>query len=138
MDRITKSAHFIPIKITYSAEHYSILYINEILKLHGDSLCIISCKGTQFTSNFWKGFQSGIGTKVKLSTAFHPKTDGEAQRLIQAFDDILRACIIDLKGNWDENLPLIEFSNNNNYHSTISVAPFEELYERRCRSQVRW
>ena len=57
-----------------------------------------------------------LGTKVKLSTAFHPQTDGQAERTIQTLEDMIRACIIDFKGNWDKNLPLVEFANNNNYH----------------------
>ena len=75
---------------------------------------------------------------MKLSTAFHPQTDGQAERTIQTLEDMLRACVIDFKGNWDDHLPLIEFSYNNSYHSSIAMAPFEALYGRRCRSTVGW
>lgn len=65
---------------------------------------------TQFTSQFWKSFHKGFGTKVKLSTTFHPLTYGQAERTIQTLEDMLRACVIDFKGNWDDHLPLIGFA----------------------------
>ena len=76
MDRLTKSALFIPIKSTYSAEDYARIFINEIVCRHGIPLFIILHRGAQFTSTFWRSFQKGLGTKVKLSTAFHPQMDG--------------------------------------------------------------
>ncbi|WMV18820.1 hypothetical protein MTR67_012205 [Solanum verrucosum] len=127
VDRLTKSAHFLPVKVSYSAEDYAKLYIKEIVNLHGAPLSIISDRGAQFTSYFWRSFQSGLGTQVKLSTAFHPQTDGQAERTIQTLEDMLRACVIDFKGNWDYHLPLIEFSYNNSYHSSIAMAPFEHF-----------
>ena len=105
VDRLTKSAHFLPVKVSYSAEDYAKLYIKEIVKLHGAPLSIISDRGAQFTSHFWRSFQSGLGTQVKLSTAFHPQTDGQAERTIQTLEDMLRACVIDFKGNRDDHLP---------------------------------
>ncbi|WMV46414.1 hypothetical protein MTR67_039799 [Solanum verrucosum] len=138
VDRLTKSAHFLPVKVSYSAEDYAKLYIKDIVKLLGAPLSIISNRGAQFTSHFWRSFQIGLGTQMKLSTAFHPQTDGQAERTIQTLEDMLRACVIDFKGNWDDHLPLIEFSYNNSYHSSIAMAPFEELYGRRCRSLVGW
>jgi len=136
VDRFTKSAHFFPVKVSYSAKDYAKLYIKEIVKLHGSPLSIISNRGAQVISHFWRSFQSGLGTQVKLSTAFHPQTDGQAERTIQTLEDMLRACVIDFKGNWDDHLPLIEFSYNNSYHSSIAMAPFEALYGRRCRSPI--
>ena len=107
------------------------MYINDIMSFHGISLSIISDRGTQFTSRFWRNFQNGLGTQVKLNTTFHSQTDGEAEPTIHTLEDILRACVIDFKGNWDDHLPLIEFSYNNSYHSSISIDPFEALYGRR-------
>ncbi|WMV24395.1 hypothetical protein MTR67_017780 [Solanum verrucosum] len=85
---------------------------------------------------FWKSFQKGIGTKVKLSTTFHPQIDGQVERTIQTLEDMLRACVNDFKGNWDDHLPLIEFAYNNSNHSSIDMALFEALYSRRCRSPI--
>ncbi|WMV25944.1 hypothetical protein MTR67_019329 [Solanum verrucosum] len=64
--------------------------------------------------------------------------DGQAELIIQTLEDMLRACMIDFKGNWDDHLPLTEFSYNNNYHSSILMAPYEALYGRRCRSPIGW
>ena len=75
---------------------------------------------------------------MNLSIAFHPQTDGQAERTIQTLEDMLRACIIDFKGSWDDHLPLIEFSYNNSYHSSIQMAPYEALYGRKCRSPIGW
>ncbi|XP_015060243.1 uncharacterized protein LOC107006122 [Solanum pennellii] len=77
-DRLTKSAHFLPVRTTYSAEDYARLYVREIVRLHGVPTSIISDRGAQFTANFWRSFQKGLGTQVNLSTAFHPQTDGQA------------------------------------------------------------
>ena len=75
---------------------------------------------------------------MKLSTTFHPQTDGQVERTIQILEDMLRACVIDFKGNWDDHLPLIEFAYNNSYHSSIKIAPYEALYGRKCRSPIGW
>ncbi|XP_070050125.1 uncharacterized protein [Nicotiana tomentosiformis] len=77
-------------------------------------------------------------TKVNLSTTFHPQTDGQAERTIQTLEDMLRACVLNFKGRWDDHLPLIEFAYNNSFHASIQMALFEALYGRRCRSPVGW
>ncbi|WMV30106.1 hypothetical protein MTR67_023491 [Solanum verrucosum] len=135
---MTKSAHFIPVKVSLLVEVYGKLYIREIVKLHGVPLSIISDRGTQFTSHFWKSFQKGLGTKVNLRTSFHPQRDGQEEHTIQTLEDMLRVCVIDFKGDWDDHLSLIEFGYNNSHHSSIGIAPFEALYGRRCRSLVGW
>ena len=73
-----------------------------------------------------------------MSTAYHPQTDGQSERTIQTIEDMLRVCAIDFKGNWDDHLPLIEFSYNNSYHASIGMPPYEALYGRKCRSPVYW
>ena len=75
---------------------------------------------------------------MKLSIAFHPQTDGQAEHTIQTIEDIHRACIIDFKGNSHKHFPLVEFAYNNSFHSSISMDPYESLYGRRCRSPIRW
>ncbi|GJQ90201.1 putative reverse transcriptase domain-containing protein [Tanacetum coccineum] len=73
-----------------------------------------------------------------MSTAYHPETDGQSERTIQTLEDMLRACVIDFEKSWDRHLPLVEFSYNNRYHTSIKAAPFEALYGRKCRSPVCW
>nr|GEZ79021.1 putative ribonuclease H-like domain-containing protein [Tanacetum cinerariifolium] len=79
-----------------------------------------------------------LGTRLDLSAAYHPKTDGQSVRTIQTLEDMLRACAMDFGGNWDTHLPLVEFSYNNSYHSSIKCAPFEALYGRRCRTPIAY
>ena len=76
--------------------------------------------------------------QVKHNVVFHPQTNGQAEHTIQTFEYILRVCVIDFRGSWDDHLPLIEFSYYNNYHSIIEMAPFVSLYSRRCRTLVGW
>ncbi|MCQ7285346.1 hypothetical protein NP026_23605, partial [Salmonella enterica] len=138
VDRLTKSAHFLPIKETFSMERLAQLYVDEVVSLHGVPLSIVSDRDSRFTSHFWTSFQEAMGTRLNLSTAYHPQTDGQSERTIQTLEDMLRACVIDFGGNWDSHLPLIEFSYNNSYHSSIKAAPFEALYGRKCRTPVCW
>ena len=138
VDRLTKSAHFLPVKTTYSATQYAKIYLERIVSLHGVPLFIISDRGPQFTAQFWKSFQLALGTRLDLSAAFHPQTDGQSERRIQILEDMLRACMLDFGGSWDQYLPLAEFAYNNSYQSSIHMAPFEALYGRRCRSPIGW
>ncbi|GJV42956.1 putative reverse transcriptase domain-containing protein [Tanacetum coccineum] len=73
-----------------------------------------------------------------MSIAYHPLTDGQSERTIQTLEDMLRACVIDFGKGWVTHFPLVEFSYNNSYHTSIKVAPFEALYCRKCRSPVCW
>ncbi|MCF6818981.1 hypothetical protein L3H38_11075, partial [Corynebacterium sp. MC-19] len=125
VDRLTKSAHFLPVRSDYTAEEYAKLYLKEIVRLHGVPISIISDRGAHFSAKFWKSFQRSLGTQVNLSIAFHPQTDGQAERTIQTLEDMLRACALDFKGSWVDHLPLIEFAYNNSYHSSIKMAPYE-------------
>jgi hypothetical protein len=138
VDRLTKSAHFLPIRETYSVEKLAKIYIDEIVRLHGVPIDIISDRDGRFISRLWNSLQSALGTRLNLSTAYHPQTDGQSERTIQTLEDLLRACVIDFGGKWDEHLPLIEFSYNNSFHASAKMAPFEALYGRKCRSPVCW
>ena len=79
-----------------------------------------------------------MGTILNFSTAFHPQTDGQSKRMIQTLEDMLRMCVMDLRGSWDDHLPLVEFAYNNSYHSSIEMAPYEALYGRKYRSPLCW
>ena len=138
VDRLTKFAHFIPIDIKYPVSRLAEIYIQVIVKLHGVPLCIVSDRDPRFTSDFWSSLQKELGSKLRLSSAYHPQTDGQTEMTIQSLEDLLRSCVLEQGGAWDTHLPLIEFTYNNSYHSSIGMAPFEALYGRRCRTPVCW
>ena len=79
-----------------------------------------------------------MGTQLNFNSTFHPQLDGQTERVNQVLEDMLRACVIDFQGSWEEHLPLVEFAYNNSYHSTIGMAPYEALYGRPCRSLLCW
>ena len=138
VDRLTKSAHFIAIRENDSLAKLADIYVNEIVRLHGVPVSIVSDRDPRFTSHFWRSLQDAFGSRLNISTAFHPQTDGQSERTIQTLEDMLRACILDFRGNWDDHLPLIEFSYNNSYQASIKMAPYEALYGRKCRSPICW
>ncbi|GKF48455.1 putative reverse transcriptase domain-containing protein, partial [Tanacetum coccineum] len=118
--RHTKSAHFLPMRETDPMDKLARLYLKEVVTRHGIPVSII-----------WRSFQKAMGTRLDMSTAYHPETDGQSERTIQTLEDMF--------GNgWEGHLPLIEFSYNNSYHASIKAAPFEALYGRKCRSPVCW
>jgi hypothetical protein len=137
-DRLTKVAHFLPVHTTYTAKKYAEIYLEQIIRLHGVPKTIISDRGAQFNARFWKQLQSSLGTKLIRSSAYHPQTDGQTERVNQILEHMLRACIIHYGTNWDKCLALAEFSYNNSYQSSLQMAPFEALYGRRCRTPLSW
>ena len=119
VDRLTKSAHFLAVRMTFTLERFCWLYIQEIVRLHGVPVFIVSDRDPRFTTHFWKSFQKAMGTRLTMSKTFHPQTDGH-------------------KGGWDEHFPLVEFAYNNSYQASIQMAPYEALYGRLCRSSLCW
>ena len=112
--------------------------MSEIVRLHGIPLSIVSDSDPWFTSRFWKELQLAFGTRVNFSTAFHPQTDGQSERVIYVLEDMLRGCVLDFPGSWDRYIPLMEFSYNNSYQSSIGMTLYEALYGRRCRTPMCW
>ena len=119
VDRLTNLAHFLAVRMTFTLEEFYRLYIREIVRLHGVPVSIVSDRDPRFKAQFWKSFQKAMGTQLSISTAFHPQTDGQSERTIQILEDMLRACVLDLKGSWEEHLPLVEFTYNNSYQASI-------------------
>ena len=119
MDRLTKSAHFLAVRMTFTLERFCRLYIRVIVRLHGVPVSIVSDRDLRFAAHFWKSFQKAMGTRLTMSTAFHLQTDGQLERTIQVLEDMLRACVFDHKGSWEEHLPLVEFAYNNSYQASI-------------------
>nr|GFD42363.1 putative reverse transcriptase domain-containing protein [Tanacetum cinerariifolium] len=112
--------------------------LKEVVTRHGIPVLIISDRDPRFASNFWRSLQNALGTRLDMSTAYHPETDGQSERTIQTLEDMLHACAINFAKGWVNHLPLVEFSYNNSYHVTIKAAPFKALYGRKCRSPVCW
>ena len=95
VDRLTKSAHFISINIIFSLEKLTTLYISEVVRLHGVPSGIVSDRDPRFTSRFWESLNRALGTKLRLSSAYHPQTDGQTERTIQSLEDLLKACVLE-------------------------------------------
>ena len=138
VDRLSKVAHFLPAKTTYQSSKLAELYIARIVSLHGVPKNIVSDRGTQFTSRFWKKVQEGLGTRLDFSTAYHPQTDGQTERVNQILEDMLRACVLEYGSNWEDCMPFAEFSYNSSYQASLQMAPFEFMYGRKCRTPLNW
>eukprot|EP00253_Pinus_taeda_P002337 PITA_02337 len=138
VDKLTKSAHFIPVRDTYDVADVARVFINEIIRFHGVPKKIISDRDSRFTSRFWTCMQTALGTQRNLSTAYHPETDGQTERVNQVLEDMLRMYVMDQQSHWEKYLPLVEFSYNSSYHNSIGMPPFEALYGRPCRTPLSW
>jgi len=138
VDRLTKSAHFLAMNLRMSMAKISQLYIKEIVRLHGVPSSTVSDRDPRFTSRFWQTLQEPLGTKLTMSSTYHPQIDGQSERTIQSLEDFLQTCILDHLGAWDEVLPLIEFTYNNSFNASIGMAPYEALYGRKCRTPLCW
>ena len=102
VDRLTKTAHFIPVKTTYKGDKLAELYMSRIVSLHGVPKRIVSDRGSQFTSHFWDSLHEALGTYLAFSTAYHPQTDGQTERVNQVLEDMLRACAIEFATDRDK------------------------------------
>ena len=109
-------------KMTDPVDKLVRLYVNEVIRLHEVPVSIVSDRDPRFTS--------------RLCTSFHPQTDGQSERTIQTLEDLLRACILDFGGSWEDHLPLVEFMYNNSYQTTVGMTPYEALYGRKCRTPL--
>ena len=107
VDRLMKSAHFLAVQMTFTLEEFCRLYIQEIVRLYGVPVSIVSDRDPKFMAHFWNSFQKAMGTQLTMSTAFHLQTNDQSERTIQILEDMLRACVLDHKGSWDEHLPLV-------------------------------
>ncbi|GJZ61158.1 putative reverse transcriptase domain-containing protein [Tanacetum coccineum] len=99
VDQLTKSAHFLPICEDYKMDRLARLYLNEMVARHGVPISIIFDRDSRFTSRFWQSMQEALGTRLDMSTTYHPQTDGQSERTIQNLEDMLRACVIDFEGS---------------------------------------
>ena len=128
VDKLTKETHFIPVGTTHKETKIADIYMKEVARLHGILKAIVSDRDSKFTSNFWKGLFEGLGTSLNMSTAYHPQTDGQTERVNQVIEDILRMYVMDHASKWEYYLHLVKFAYNNGYHSSLKMSPFEVMY----------
>ena len=124
VDKLSKRAHFLKTRSTADARDTAHLFINEIFKLHGLPKAIISDRDSKFTSKFWQSIFQRLGTRLQLSTANHPQTDGQTERLNRTLEDMLRCVVNYHQSDWDEKLPLVEFAYNNSVNASTKMTPF--------------
>ena len=128
VDRLTKQSHFIPTTTTVDAPALAWLYLSNVVKLHGVAESIISDRGSVFVSSFWKALQHLLHTDLKLSTAYHPQTDGQTERINAILENYLRHYCSYQQDDWVDYLPLAEFAYNNAAHEGSRVSPFYANY----------
>jgi transposase InsO family protein len=128
VDRLTKLAHFIPCSSTVTASDTSQLILNHIIKLHGLPDDIVSDRGPVFIAAFWKALFTQLGVQHNKSSAFHPQSDGQTERVNQVLEQYLRCYISYQQDDWIQHLPLAEFTYNNTHHDSTKTSPFLATY----------
>ncbi|KAA3477786.1 reverse transcriptase [Gossypium australe] len=137
-DQLTKSAHFISVRMDFFLDRLAELYVSEIVRLHEVPISIIPDRDPRFISRFWSKLQEALGTQLHFNTAFHPQTDGQSEQVIKILEDMFRCCVLEFEGNWEKYMPLVEFVYNNSYQSRIKMALYEALYGRKCKTPLYW
>jgi hypothetical protein len=138
VDKLTKAAHFIPLKTTHKETNIVDIYMREVARLHNIPKTIVSDRDPKFTSKFWRGLFKGFRTNLNFSTTYHPESDGQTKRVNQVIEDMLRMYVMDKPSKWEDYLHLVEFSYNNGYQASLKMSPFEALYGRKCNTPVSW
>nr|GEV76582.1 retrotransposon protein, putative, Ty3-gypsy subclass [Tanacetum cinerariifolium] len=113
-------------------------YLNEIVVRYDVPILVIYDCDSRFTLRFWQSMQEALGTRLDMSTVYYPQIDDQSKRTIQNLKDMLRACVLNFRGSWDVHLPLVDFSYNESYHSSVRCASFETLYGRKCCKPIMW
>ena len=128
--------HFVPCKLEINSHQFARLYIENIYRLHGLSNVIISDRDTRFTSEFWRELFACLKTKLNLSTAYHPQTDGQSEIANRTIANILRAFVHKQHTDWLHYLPIAEFCYNNNVHTSTGMTPFTATYGFQPRTPI--
>jgi hypothetical protein len=138
VDRLSKYCHFIPLKHPYTARTIAEVFVKEIVRLHGVPLSIVSDRDPIFMSNFWQEMFKLQGTKLKMSSAYHPKSDGQTEVVNRCLETYLRCFIADQPKTWVLWVPWAEYWFNTTYHASTGKTPFEIVYGRTPPTMVRW
>lgn len=138
VNKLSKLAHFIPVKTTYSASEVTQVFIREIMRLPGVLKNIMSDMDAKFASKFWKELFACLGTKLAFSTSYHPQKNGHPERVNSILEDMLRMYMMHQQRRWEEYFPLVEFTYNNYYQESLRMHPFKALYGQSCNTPISW
>jgi transposase InsO family protein len=130
VDSLTKRAHFIPTHTTLNVEGTALLFFKEVWKHHGTPQVVVSDRGPQFITAFTQELYKRLGIKLALSTAYHPQTDGQTERVNQVIEGYLRTFTSQQQDNWDDLLPSGEFHYNNSQHSSTQQSPLHACHQK--------
>jgi hypothetical protein len=136
VDKLIKTDHFIPMRLTDKATNIADIYMREISRLYGVPKAIVSDKDSKFTSNFWKGLFKGFRTNLNFIIACHPESNGKTERVNLVIEDMLRMYVMHKPSKWEDYLNLVDFAYINGYHASLKMIPFEELYGKKCNTPV--
>ena len=131
VDKLTKVAHFIPMKVAHKATDVVDIYMREVARLHGIPKTIVFDRDKKFTSKFWKGLFKGFRKNLNFSTTYHHESDGKMERVNQVIEDLIRMYVMDKPCKWEYYLHLVEFAYNNGYQTSLNMITFEALYGRK-------
>jgi hypothetical protein len=137
-DKLSKSAHFIPIRSSFKDIDITKIFMKEIFRLHGIPKMVISNKDVKFTSVFWKELFAGLNTNLNFSTSYHPQTDGKTEQTNQIIEYMLHMYVRTKPSKWEDYLYLVEFAYNNGYQTLVKLSPFEILYDINCTTPISW
>jgi hypothetical protein len=138
VDKLTKAAHFVPLKMTHTTTNIAEINIREIVRLHEIPKTIVLDRDTNFTSNFWRGLFVGFGTNMNFNTAYHRQSYGKIERVNRVIEDMFRMYVMDNPSKWEDHLHLVEFAYNNGYQDSLKMIPFEAFYGRKHNNLVSW
>ena len=124
VDKLTKRVHFVPTTTEASAEETAELFFERVISQHGLPKVIISDRDSKFISHFWKKLFQLMGTTLKFSTAYHPQTDGQTERMNRVLEEMLRGFINHPQDNWEKLLPAVEFAYNSSVQASTGQTPF--------------
>ena len=136
VDRLTKMVHFAPTRTEASAEDVAQLFMEHVVRLHGCPEDVVSDRDTRFASRFWKAVMALCGTKVSMSSAFHPESDGQTERVNRTLEQTLRMFVSPAQDDWDVLLPAVEFACNSAVHDSTGQTPFVLNYGRQLPAPV--
>lgn len=124
VDKLTKMVHFIPTTTNVNAPQLAHIFFKEVVRLHGLPSSIVSDRDARFTSKFWRALWQQFGTKLAMSTSFHPQTDGQTERANRSLEDMIRAYVNHKQSDWDIHLPALELATNNSKQASTGYSPF--------------